>query len=191
MGQCPIRRRAGGLGIAFFYMPTHVRSTIGRRTATLVRGTDAFGHWDAEPMPRTDLDPECMAFLRAELGSLSRSRRATGGKVEGVLTQARGVARKPSGWRKTGRSRPMIDAQVVLNGLVLGGLYACVAVGFSLVWGVLNVINLLHGSLIVLGAYLAYWAFAGLGLHPFLALPAWRPFCSRSVTSCSATSSIP
>ena len=55
------RRR---VGIAFFYMPTHVRSTIGRRTATLVRGTDAFGHWDAEPMPRTDLDPECMAFLR-------------------------------------------------------------------------------------------------------------------------------
>jgi branched-chain amino acid transport system permease protein len=65
----------------------------------------------------------------------------------------------------------MIDAQVVLNGLVLGGLYACVAVGFSLVWGVLNVINLLHGSLIVLGAYLAYWAFSSLGLHPFLALP--------------------
>jgi branched-chain amino acid transport system permease protein len=65
----------------------------------------------------------------------------------------------------------MIDGQVVLNGLVLGGLYACVAVGFSLVWGVLNIINLLHGSLIVLGAYLAYWAFATLGLHPFLALP--------------------
>jgi branched-subunit amino acid ABC-type transport system permease component len=37
--------------------------------------------------------------------------------------------------------------------------------------GVLNVINLLHGSLIVLGAYLAYWAFSSLGLHPFLALP--------------------
>jgi ectoine hydroxylase-related dioxygenase (phytanoyl-CoA dioxygenase family) len=55
------RRR---VGIAFFYMPTHVRSTIGRRTATLVRGTDSFGHWDPEPMPRTDLDPECMAFLR-------------------------------------------------------------------------------------------------------------------------------
>jgi branched-chain amino acid transport system ATP-binding protein len=45
---------------------------------------------------------------------------------------------------KPGRLRPMIDAQVVLNGLVLGGLYACVAVGFSLVWGVLNIINLLH-----------------------------------------------
>jgi branched-chain amino acid transport system permease protein len=67
--------------------------------------------------------------------------------------------------------RPMIDLQVILNGVVLGGLYACVAVGFSLVWGVLNVINLLHGSLIVLGAYLAYLAFTALGLHPFLSLP--------------------
>ena len=37
----------------------------------------------------------------------------------------------------------MIDTQVLLNGLVLGALYACIAVGFSLVWGVLNIINLL------------------------------------------------
>jgi branched-chain amino acid transport system permease protein len=64
----------------------------------------------------------------------------------------------------------MIDAQVLLNGIVLGALYACIAVGFSLVWGVLNVINLLHGSLIVLGAYLAQLAFTHLGLHPFLSL---------------------
>jgi non-haem Fe2+, alpha-ketoglutarate-dependent halogenase len=55
------RRR---VGISFFYMPTHVRSTIGRRTATLVRGTDKYGHWDPEPMPQTDLDPVCMEFLR-------------------------------------------------------------------------------------------------------------------------------
>jgi branched-chain amino acid transport system permease protein len=65
----------------------------------------------------------------------------------------------------------MIDLQVIHIGVVLGGLYACVAVGFSLVWGVLNVINLLHGSLIVLGAYLAYLAFTAFGLHPFLSLP--------------------
>jgi non-heme Fe2+,alpha-ketoglutarate-dependent halogenase len=55
------RRR---VGISFFYMPTHVRSTVGRRTATLVRGTDKYGHWDTEPMPKTDLDPVCMEFLR-------------------------------------------------------------------------------------------------------------------------------
>ena len=64
----------------------------------------------------------------------------------------------------------MIDTQVLLNGIVLGALYACIAVGFSLVWGVLNIINLLHGSLIVLGAYLAQMAFTHLGLHPFLSL---------------------
>lgn len=55
------RRR---VGIAFFYMPAHTRSIIGRRTATLVRGKDTHGHWDPEPMPKTDLDPVCMEFLR-------------------------------------------------------------------------------------------------------------------------------
>jgi branched-chain amino acid transport system permease protein len=64
----------------------------------------------------------------------------------------------------------MIDTQVLLNGVVLGALYACIAVGFSLVWGVLNVINLLHGSLIVLGAYLAQMAFVQLGVHPFVSV---------------------
>ena len=43
--------------------------------------------------------------------------------------------------------------------------------GFSLVWGVLNVINLLHGTMVVLGSYLAWLAWAYLGLHPLLALP--------------------
>ena len=65
----------------------------------------------------------------------------------------------------------MIYLQVLANGVVLGGLYACIAVGFSLVWGVLNVINLLHGSFIVLGAYVAFFAYATTGLHPFLAVP--------------------
>ena len=62
-------------------------------------------------------------------------------------------------------------AQVLVNGVILGGLYACVAAGFSLVWGVLNVINLLHGTLVVLGGYLAWLAWRDLGLHPLAALP--------------------
>ena len=65
----------------------------------------------------------------------------------------------------------MLYLQVLLNGLALGGLYACIAAGFSLVWGVLNVINILHGSLIVLGGYLAYFAYAALGVSPFLFAP--------------------
>ena len=53
---------------------------------------------------------------------------------------------------------------------MLGGLYACIAAGFSLVWGVLNVINILHGSFIVLGGYLAFYAYAVFGIHPFFSL---------------------
>ena len=52
------------VGIAYFYMPAHTRSTIVRRSALLVRGTDRHGHWDADPLPKTDLDPECMEFLK-------------------------------------------------------------------------------------------------------------------------------
>ena len=52
------------VGVAFFYMPTKCKSIIGKRTATLVRGVDTYGHWDPEPTPKMDLDPECMAFLR-------------------------------------------------------------------------------------------------------------------------------
>jgi branched-chain amino acid transport system permease protein len=65
----------------------------------------------------------------------------------------------------------MLYLQVFANGLVLGGLYACIAAGFSLVWGVLNVINILHGSLIVLGAYLAFFAHQIFGINPFLFAP--------------------
>ena len=65
----------------------------------------------------------------------------------------------------------MIYLQVLANGLMLGGLYAAIAVGFSLVWGVLNVINLLHGSFIVLGAYVGFFCYMLFGLHPFLAAP--------------------
>src|SRR3954465_2109674 len=61
--------------------------------------------------------------------------------------------------------------QILVNGIVLGALYACLAVGFSLVWGVLNVINMLHGSLIVLGGYLTFFARHSYGIPPFIALP--------------------
>ncbi|OGP47631.1 MAG: ABC transporter permease, partial [Deltaproteobacteria bacterium RBG_13_51_10] len=65
----------------------------------------------------------------------------------------------------------MLYLQVLVNGLVLGGLYACIAVGFSLVWGVLNIINILHGTFVVIGSYAAYFAYLKLGIHPFLSIP--------------------
>src|SRR3954465_1260528 len=65
----------------------------------------------------------------------------------------------------------MLIPQIIVNGLVLGGLYACIAAGFSLVWGVLNVINILHGSLIILGSYAAFFAYQYLHINPFLFVP--------------------
>lgn len=69
----------------------------------------------------------------------------------------------------------MFTLQILANGVVLGCLYACIAVGFSLVWGVLNVINLMHGSFIVLGSYLAWGAYNTLGLSPWLSLAIAAP----------------
>src|SRR4051794_39843294 len=60
--------------------------------------------------------------------------------------------------------------QATLYGLLQGGLLALVAVGFSLVWGVLNVINLAHGAFVLAGAYVAYQANAWFGIDPFVGM---------------------
>jgi len=62
-------------------------------------------------------------------------------------------------------------AQVLVSGVLLGGLYALMALGLALVWGVLNIVNLSHGALIMLGAYVTYFLFTGAHLDPFIALP--------------------
>jgi len=61
-----------------------------------------------------------------------------------------------------------MSAQILLNGLMLGAIYACIAVGFSLVWGVLNVINMVHGAFIIFGGYLTFFAWLHFKIHPFL-----------------------
>jgi branched-chain amino acid transport system permease protein len=62
-------------------------------------------------------------------------------------------------------------AQLVVLGLLIGGIYVAVGVGFSLVWGVLNIVNLSHGALVIVGAYLTWRLFSSYGLDPFLSLP--------------------
>jgi branched-chain amino acid transport system permease protein len=61
--------------------------------------------------------------------------------------------------------------QTIINGILLGGLYACIGVAFSLLYGVMNLLNLAHGSLIMIGGYVSFFAFRRLGLDPFLSLP--------------------
>jgi len=60
--------------------------------------------------------------------------------------------------------------QATIYGLLQGGLLALVAVGFSLVWGVMNVVNLAHGAFVILGAYIGWELHQRLGLDPFLGM---------------------
>lgn len=60
--------------------------------------------------------------------------------------------------------------QDVINGVLMGSIYGLVALGLTLVFGVLKVINFAHGSFIMVGMFVAYWAVALTGLHPYVAL---------------------
>jgi branched-chain amino acid transport system permease protein len=60
--------------------------------------------------------------------------------------------------------------QAVVNGLLVGGLYSVIAMGLTIIFGVMRVINMAHGELIMLGMYLAFWAFSLFGLGQLAAL---------------------
>ncbi|MDW8063827.1 MAG: branched-chain amino acid ABC transporter permease [Candidatus Caldarchaeum sp.] len=66
---------------------------------------------------------------------------------------------------------PEIFFQALVNGLLMGTIYGIAAVGLSLIWGVLGVVNLAHGSFIILSAYLTYWFFVYTGLPPLSTVP--------------------
>src|SRR5258708_13431957 len=61
--------------------------------------------------------------------------------------------------------------QTIADGLVLGGLYSLAAVGFSLIFGVMNVVNLSHGVLVLIGAYISYTLWHLFGIDPLLSIP--------------------
>ncbi len=60
--------------------------------------------------------------------------------------------------------------QVVILGLLLGGVYALMASGLTLMFGVMRVVNLAHGAFIILGAYFAYYLFQWITLDPFVSM---------------------
>jgi branched-chain amino acid transport system permease protein len=70
--------------------------------------------------------------------------------------------------------------QVVILGLLLGGVYALMASGLTLIFGVMRVVNLAHASFIILGAYFGYYLYDGFGIDPlismFLSLPVFFLF---------------
>jgi branched-chain amino acid transport system permease protein len=70
---------------------------------------------------------------------------------------------------------PMMVAQVVVSGLLAGALYSLVALGLALIFGVMRVINVAHGTLLTVGAYATFWWFHLLGVNPYFSVLASMP----------------
>jgi branched-chain amino acid transport system permease protein len=64
----------------------------------------------------------------------------------------------------------MLYLQALLNGVLIGGTYGLMALGLSLIFGVLRIINFAHGNLMVLGMYASYWCFVLVGMDPYLSI---------------------
>ncbi len=60
--------------------------------------------------------------------------------------------------------------QALVSGILFGGVFALAAIGLTLIFGVLNIVNFAHGEFVMLGMYMAYFAFKLLGLDPILCL---------------------
>jgi len=63
--------------------------------------------------------------------------------------------------------------QAFLNGLLVGGVYALIASGMALIFGVMRLVNFAHGAFLMLGTYLSYYGWVLLGLNPYLFFPLW------------------
>ena len=65
---------------------------------------------------------------------------------------------------------PVMNVQMLLDGIFIGAVFALAAYGLALVWGVMNVKNLAQGDFVIMGGYIAFTAH-NLGIHPIFALP--------------------
>lgn len=65
--------------------------------------------------------------------------------------------------------------QVLILGLVLGGVYALMASGLTLIFGVMRIVNIAHSAFIIFAAYIAYWGFKLYGLDPMASMLVTMP----------------
>jgi branched-chain amino acid transport system permease protein len=65
---------------------------------------------------------------------------------------------------------PVLALQLLADGIMVGAIFALIAYGMALVWGVMNLINVAQGELVMLGGYIVYFL-AGAGLYPLLGVP--------------------
>ena len=66
---------------------------------------------------------------------------------------------------------PIVNLKIVVDGIMIGALFAVAAYGLALVWGVMNVKNLAQGDFVIAGGYVAWWL-AKVGVHPFIGVVA-------------------
>ena len=64
----------------------------------------------------------------------------------------------------------IVFVQSLLSGILVGGVYALIGIGLTIIFGVMRVINFAHGDLLMLGMYLTYFFFASMGIDPFLSI---------------------
>src|ERR1041384_4538798 len=65
---------------------------------------------------------------------------------------------------------PTLPVQLLLDGVLIGAIFALSAYGMALVWGVMGLINVAQGELVMLGGYAAYYLYKA-GIHPLFAVP--------------------
>jgi branched-chain amino acid transport system permease protein len=65
---------------------------------------------------------------------------------------------------------PIVILQSIVSGILMGGIFALLGVGFSLSWGVMKVINIAHAAFGILAAYMAYWGLTLYGIDPIFSL---------------------
>ena len=63
-----------------------------------------------------------------------------------------------------------LAVQLLIQGILMGGIYGLIALGLSLIFGVMGVINFAHGPMMVIGMYISYWIFVLLGIDPYVSL---------------------
>ncbi len=66
--------------------------------------------------------------------------------------------------------QPGIFLQTLVNGLFIGGVYGLVSIGLTLIYGVMLILNFAHGEFMMLGMYIAFWAFTLFGLDPYVSV---------------------
>src|SRR3974390_729009 len=68
-------------------------------------------------------------------------------------------------------ARPMSFVQAILDGLLIGGVYAVISIGLTLVYGVMGIVNFAQAEFLTIGMFVAWFAWAFLGLDPVMAAP--------------------